>query len=107
MLPREKGLFLRDAGLEVEIVQPPENGAEVLAASGKAQFAMSFQDSLAPAFSGDNPLPVTAVAGVIQHNTSGIISEKGARVWTAQKGLEGKKVCHLGPSCGKRQPLRM
>ena len=33
-------------------VQPPENGAEVLAASGKAQFAMSFQDSLAPAFQG-------------------------------------------------------
>ena len=61
----------------MEIVQPPENGAEVLAASGKAQFAMSFQDSLAPAFSGDNPLPVTAVAGVIQHNTSGIISRRG------------------------------
>ena len=45
---REKGYF-RDAGLEVTIVQPPENGAEVLAASGKAQFSMSCQDSLAPA----------------------------------------------------------
>ena len=86
---REKGYF-KDAGLEVEIVQPPENGAEVLAASGKAQFAMSFQDSLAPAFSGDNPLPVTAVAGVIQHNTSGIISAKGGGM-DRPKGLEGKK----------------
>lgn len=86
---REKGYF-KDAGLEVEIVQPPENGAEVLAASGKAQFAMSFQDSLAPAFSGDNPLPVTAVAGVIQHNTSGIISRKGEGM-DRPRGLEGKK----------------
>ena len=86
---QEKGYF-KDAGLEVEIVQPPENGAEVLAASGKAQFAMSFQDSLAPAFSGDNPLPVTAVAGVIQHNTSGIISRRGEGM-DRPKGLEGKK----------------
>ena len=31
----EKGYF-KDAGLEVSIVQPPENGAEVLVASGKA-----------------------------------------------------------------------
>lgn len=86
---REKGYF-KDAGLEVEIVQPPENGAEVLAASGKAQFAMSFQDSLAPAFSGDNPLPVTAGAGVIQHNTSGIISRRGEGM-DRPKGLEGKR----------------
>lgn len=86
---QEKGYF-KDAGLNVTIVQPPENGAEVLAASGKAQFAMSFQDSLAPAFSGDNPLPVTAVAAVIQHNTSGIISRKGEGM-DSPKGLEGKK----------------
>ena len=86
---REKGYF-RDAGLEVTMVQPPENGAEVLAASGKAQFAMSFQDSLAPAFSGENKLPVTAVAAVIQHNTSGIISRKGEGM-DRPKGLEGRQ----------------
>lgn len=88
-IAQEKGYF-KDAGLEIEIVQPPENGAEVLVASGKAQFAMSFQDSLAPAFSGDNPLPVTAVAGVIQHNTSGIISRKGEGM-DRPIGLEGRK----------------
>lgn len=86
---QEKGYFAEE-GLKVEIVQPPENGAEVLAASGKAQFAMSFQDSLAPAYAGDDPLPVTAVAGVIQHNTSGIISRKGEGM-DRPKGLEGKK----------------
>lgn len=82
--------YFEEAGLNVEIVQPPEGGAEALVASGKAQFGVSFQDSLAPAFVGDNSVPVTAVAAVIQHNTSGIISRKGEGMDTP-KGLEGKK----------------
>ena len=40
----EQGLFEK-AGLEVEIVQPPEDGAEALVGSGNAQFGVSFQDS--------------------------------------------------------------
>lgn len=86
---KAKGYF-KDAGINIDIVQPPEGGAEALVASGKAQFGVSFQDSLAPAFIGDDPLPVTAVAAVIQHNTSGIISRKGEGMDTP-KGLEGKK----------------
>ena len=84
---QELGYF-EEAGLEVEIVQPPEDGAEVLVASGKAQFGVSFQDSLAPAFVGEDPLPITAVASVIQHNTSGIISRAGEGMHTP-KGMEG------------------
>lgn len=82
--------YFADAGLEVEVVQPPEDGAEVLVGSGKAQFGVSFQDSLAPALAGDDPLPVTAVAAVIQHNTSGIISRQGEGMATP-RGLEGHK----------------
>ena len=82
--------YFEEAGLDVEIVQPPEGGAEALVASGKAQFGVSFQDSLAPAFAGENAVPVTAVAAIIQHNTSGIISRKGEGMDTP-KGLEGKK----------------
>lgn len=82
--------YFEEAGLNVEVVQPPEGGAEALVASGKAQFGVSFQDSLAPAFIGDNAIPVTAVAAVIHHNTSGIISRKGEGMDTP-KGLEGKK----------------
>ena len=84
-----KGYFA-EAGLEVEIVQPPEGGAEVLVASGKAQFGVSFQDSMAPALVGDNALPISAVAALIQHNTSGIISREGEGMDTP-KGMEGKK----------------
>lgn len=82
--------YFKAAGLDVEIVQPPEDGAVALVASGKAQFGVSFQDTLAPAFIGESAMPVTAVAAVIQHNTSGIISRKGEGMHTP-KGLEGKK----------------
>jgi len=84
---QEKGYF-EEAGLEVEIVQPPEDGAAVLVASGKAEFGISFQDSMAAALVGDSALPITAVASVIQHNTSGIISRAGEGMDTP-KGMEG------------------
>lgn len=84
---QEKGYF-EEAGLDVKIVQPPEDGAVVLVASGKAEFGVSFQDSLAPALAGDDALPVTAVASIIQHNTSGIISRKGEGM-DRPKGMEG------------------
>ena len=86
---KEKGYFEKE-GLDVEIVQPPEDGADALVASGKAQFGVSFQDSMAPGVAGENALPSTAVAALIQHNTSGIISRKGEGLDTP-KGLEGKK----------------
>lgn len=82
-----KGYF-EEIGLDVEIVQPAEDSAEVLVASGKAQFGISFQDSMAPALSGKDALPITAIASVIQHNTSGIISRKGEGM-DAPKGMEG------------------
>ena len=84
---QEKGYF-EDVGLSVEIVQPPEDGAVVLTASGRAQFGISFQDSMAAALCGEDALPVTAVAAIIQHNTSGIISRKGEGM-DSPKGLEG------------------
>ena len=82
--------YFKEAGLDVQVVQPPEDGAVTLVASGKAQFGVSFQDSLAPAFAGDSPMPVTAVAAIIQHNTSGIVSRAGEGMDTP-RGLEGKK----------------
>lgn len=82
-----KGYF-KEAGVEVDIIQPPEDGAALLVSGGGAQFGVDFQDSLAPAFAGDNPLPVTAVAGIIQHNTSGLISLKEQGIDSPKK-MEG------------------
>ncbi len=80
--------YFKEAGLEVEIVQPPEGGAEMLVASGKADFGISFQDTMAAVLCEGNELPITAVAAVIQHNTSGIISRQGEGMDTP-KGMEG------------------
>ncbi|HKL79958.1 MAG TPA: ABC transporter substrate-binding protein [Mobilitalea sp.] len=70
-----KGYFA-EAGLEVEIMQPPEGSSTSLVGAGGAEFGISFQDTIAPSFASDSPMPITAVATIIQHNTSGIISLK-------------------------------
>lgn len=93
--------YFKEAGIQIDIQQPPEDGATALVATGKAQFGVDFQDYLAPAYVSD--LPVTAVAALIQHNTSGIISlkEKGInllRIWRAKPTPPG--ICRWNrPPC--------
>ncbi len=82
--------YYEEAGLDVEIVQPPENGAVLMCAAGQAQFAVDAQDTMAGALDQDEPLGITAVAALIQHNTSGILSRAGDGI-DSPKGLEGKK----------------
>ncbi len=84
--------YYEEAGLDVEIVQPPENGATTMCASGQAQFAVDAQDTMAAAIDetdSHEPLGITAVAALIQHNTSGILSRKGDGI-DSPKGLEGR-----------------
>jgi ABC-type nitrate/sulfonate/bicarbonate transport system substrate-binding protein len=69
----EKGWFAEE-GLTVEIMQPPEDGALILLGAGNAEFAFDFQESMGPAVARKDALPVQAVAAVISHNTSGIMS---------------------------------
>lgn len=82
--------YYADAGLNVKIVQPPEGDAIAACSSGQVQFAVGYQDLLLPAFTSETPMDVTAVAALLQHNTSCIVSKKGAGMDTP-KGLEGKQ----------------
>lgn len=66
--------YYAEAGVDVSFVQPPDGGADAMVANGQAQFGISFQDWMASYLGSDSPLPVTAVAAIIQHNTSGIMS---------------------------------
>ena len=85
---KEKGYY-EAAGLNVSIVQPPDNStATQLCSTNKAQFAIDAQDTLAPAFTSDTPMDVTAVATLLQHNSSGIISKAGQGM-DRPKGLTG------------------
>ena len=81
--------YFEEAGLDVSIVQPPENGAVLMCAAGQAEFAVDAQDTMAASLDLDEPLGVTAVAALIQHNTSGIISRAGDGI-SSPKGLAGK-----------------
>ena len=81
--------YYRDEGLDVRIVQPPENGAVLMCAAGQAQFAVDAQDTMAASLDLEEPLEITAVAAILQHNTSGILSRAGDGI-TSAKGLENK-----------------
>ena len=74
--------YFEEAGLDVSIVQPPEDGATAICAAGQVEFAVTVQDNLAAAFARTDPLGVTAVAALLQHNTSGIISVGEAMLGT-------------------------
>jgi len=69
----EKGYF-EDENLEVDVIQPSEGDANVLVANGKGDFGISFQETVTMARTSDNPVPIVAIAAVLQHNTSGFAS---------------------------------
>jgi len=86
----ENGWF-EEEGLRVTITQPPEDEALVLVASGKAEFGVTFQESMGPAVAKErDALPVTAVAAIISHNTSGIMSLKESGI-QRPRDLSGKR----------------
>jgi ABC-type nitrate/sulfonate/bicarbonate transport system substrate-binding protein len=83
--------YFKEEGLTVNIVQPPEDGALILVASGGAEFGVDFQESLGVAIAKkDGALPITAIAGLVQHNTSGFMSLAKSGI-TRPRDLEGKR----------------
>lgn len=83
---QELGYF-EDEGLEVEIIQPGENTAERIVASGQAEFGISYQESVTIARS--QSIPIKSIAAIIQHNTSGFASLHEDNILNA-RDFEGK-----------------
>lgn len=85
---KEQG-FYKEQGLNVEIIQPGESSsADQLVASTKAQFGVSYQESITQART--QGVPLVSIAAVIQHNTSGFASLKEAGIENV-KDFEGKR----------------
>lgn len=81
--------YYKKQGLDVEIIQPGDNtSAEQMVASGKADFAISTQESVTAARS--EGIPVVSIGAIIQHNTSAFASLKEANI-TSPKDFEGKR----------------
>ncbi|MFZ5599349.1 MAG: ABC transporter substrate-binding protein [Bacillota bacterium] len=85
---KDKG-FYKEQGLEVEIIQPGQGStADQLVAAGKADFGISYQESITQARA--TGIPLVSIAAVIQHNTSAFASLKQANI-TSPKDFEGKR----------------
>lgn len=83
---QEKGYF-REAGLEVQIVEPGEVYPEAAVAGGAADFGVSFQESVTLARA--EGAAIVSVAAVLQHNTSGFaaLAERGVKSPADFEGL--------------------
>lgn len=78
--------FWEKRGLKVDIVQPPESGADAMVASGAAEFGVGAQEGLTLAR--EQKLPLVSLAAIIQHNTSGFASPEEKNI-KEPKDFEG------------------
>lgn len=86
---QEKGYF-KDEGLKVKIIEPGDNSTSAtLVAANKGEFGVSYQEDVTYARTAEEPLPIRAIAAIIQHNTSGFVSLKKEHI-TSPKDFEGK-----------------
>ena len=68
--------YYEEAGLNVKIEVPAEETATQLVGVGKGDFGIGNTEDTIHAVSLDDPMPVTSIAAIIQHNTSGFVSLK-------------------------------
>lgn len=69
----DKGYY-KEAGLDVEIIEPTDGATATLIAQQKGTFGISYQEDVTIALTAEDPLPIKAIAAIIQHNTSGFVS---------------------------------
>lgn len=82
--------YYKDAGINLKILQPSDGGATTAVATGGADFGISYQEDVTYALTREkDPLPVKAIATIIQHNTSGFASPVSKNIKTP-KDFEGK-----------------
>lgn len=84
----EKGYY-EEEGLDLNIIQPSEGSSNVLIATNQGDFGVSYQEDLTFALATDDPLPIKAIAAIIQENTSGFASVKDKGI-ESPKDFEGK-----------------
>lgn len=66
--------YYEEEGLDVEIIEPTDGATATLIAQQKGTFGISYQEDVTIALTSEDPLPIKAVAALIQHNTSGFVS---------------------------------
>ena len=83
--------YYAEEGLEVTFIQPGTTGCSADVSTGVGQFGIDFQEQMI--YNEQSSVNVTAVAAVIQHNTSGILAKGKIDSLAA---LNGKKYASWG-----------
>ena len=90
----DKGYY-EEEGLDVEIIEPTDGATATLVAQQKGTFGISYQEDVTIALTAEDPLPIKAVAAVIQHNTSGFVSLANSGI-ESPADFEGKTYAGWG-----------
>jgi ABC-type nitrate/sulfonate/bicarbonate transport system substrate-binding protein len=83
---QEKGWY-RDAGIDLKIIEPSEDGGLPQLAAGNVQFAVTVAEQLIPARA--EGVKATSIGAIIQHNTSSLVAPADRGI-TRPRELEGK-----------------
>ena len=87
--------YYEEEGLNVNIVEPTEGATATLISVGKGDFGISYQEDVTVALTSEDPLPIKAIAALIQHNTSGFATYADKNI-RSPKDFEGKTYAGWG-----------
>ncbi|MCX2455485.1 ABC transporter substrate-binding protein [Lacticaseibacillus nasuensis] len=80
--------YYKQAGLKVKFIEPGDNSTSIgLVAAGKGQFGVSYQEDVTYAHAKATPIPVKAIATLVQHNTSSFVTRADSGI-TSPKQFE-------------------
>lgn len=76
----EKGYYEAE-GLDVELIEPGNDSTSLtLIAAGKGDLGISYQEDVTYARSSTEPMPIKAIATIIENNTSGFVVSKDSGI---------------------------
>ena len=87
--------YFDEEGLNVNIIEPTEGATATLVAVGRGDFGISYQEDVTMAVASEDPLPIRAVAAILQHNTSGFAAASSKGI-ASPKDFEGKTYASWG-----------
>jgi ABC-type nitrate/sulfonate/bicarbonate transport system substrate-binding protein len=96
--------YFDEVGLDVFILQPPEDGAMDMVLAKQAQLAISSEGNII--FARQQGLPIVATAAILQHNDSGFASLKSKNI-TRPRDLVGKRYLGWGGAVEEQIILSM
>ena len=91
---KNKGYY-KEAGLDVDIIEPGDNATTSMVAAGKADFGISYPEDVTYALTSEDPLPIKNNCDNYPTQHFRFVSLKSANI-NSVKDFEGKNMCRMG-----------